>query len=95
MGRLIDAVTTAEAIIKAHNIPLADLVDTFATIPTIDAEPVVYGEWKQDEEASKLGEFCYCKCSECETAVTTDDIVSLQKCYQYCPNCGAKMGNTP
>ena len=39
--RLINAVTTAEAISKAHGIPLDELVDTFANVPTIDAVPVV------------------------------------------------------
>ena len=36
--RLIDAVTTAEVIEKEFNIPLADLVDVFAEIPTIDID---------------------------------------------------------
>ena len=39
--RLIDAVTAASAVSEKHGIPLADLVDTFADIPTVDAVPVV------------------------------------------------------
>ena len=53
MARLIDAVTAASAVSEKHGIPLADLVDTFADIPTVDAVPVVRcrdckyrSEWK-------------------------------------------------
>jgi hypothetical protein len=42
--RLIDAVTTAELIEKKFNIPLAELVDVFAEIPTIDIKTEVARE---------------------------------------------------
>ena len=41
MGRLIEAVTAAETISEKHGIPLSELVDTFAEIPTVDAVKAV------------------------------------------------------
>ena len=38
MARYIEAVKTAEIISKKFNIPLADLVDVFAEIPTAKNE---------------------------------------------------------
>lgn len=38
--RLIDAATAAEKMGKVFGIHIADLVDTFAEIPTVDAVPV-------------------------------------------------------
>jgi hypothetical protein len=38
MARLIEAVKCAEIISEKFNIPLADLVDVFAEIPTADNE---------------------------------------------------------
>jgi hypothetical protein len=42
--RLIDAVTTAEVIEKHYNIPLGDLVDVFAEIPTVHIKTEVARE---------------------------------------------------
>ena len=41
MGKLIEAVKCAEIISEKLNIPLADLVDVFAEIPTADVVEVV------------------------------------------------------
>lgn len=38
--RLIDATIAADKLSAAYRIPLANLVDTFADIPTVDAVPV-------------------------------------------------------
>lgn len=51
--------------------------------PTIDAVPVVHGRWKNvisDAIHPQEGE-----CSVCKR------YYRLAKCYDYCPNCGAKM----
>ena len=40
MGKLIEAVECAEIISEKFNIPLADLVDVFAEIPTADVVEV-------------------------------------------------------
>ena len=41
MARLVEAVKCAEIISEKFNIPLADLVDVFAEIPTADVVEVV------------------------------------------------------
>lgn len=54
--------------------------------PTIEAEPVRHGEWVHtDKAASWKGKD---ECSECQ--YHTADRVDLS-CFNYCPNCGAKM----
>ena len=59
--------------------------DSIAKAPTIDAVPVVHGQWDKPVEhglpyaANHLGVVCSncCKWSDND--------------YNYCPNCGAKM----
>ena len=68
MARYIDAVKTADVISERLNIPLGDLVDIFAEIPTADVEEVVRcGKCKHGEVSimskAKDGEeeiACYC-----------------------------------
>ena len=56
--------------------------------PTVDAAPVVPGHWVSDESDVLF------HCSECETQISTSwDYDDLQ--WNYCPNCGAKMGGDP
>lgn len=60
---------------------VADCIEFLDNAPTVDAAPVVHGEWQYVPI-----EFDYHKdirCSHCKTFV---DRVS-----NYCPNCGAKM----
>ena len=78
MPKYIEAVTAVEVVSQKHNIPLADLVDTFAEIPAADVAPVVHGHWKVDCEGY------YPFCSECAR--------KLLELSNYCPHCGAKMG---
>ena len=85
--RLINAVTTAEAISKAHGIPLDELVDTFANVPTIDAVPVVHGEWIENPTKDSV------LCSYCHADWNLFDNDTYRFCY--CPNCGAKMEDKP
>ena len=80
MGKLIEAVKCAEIISEKFNIPLADLVDVFAEIPTADVVEVKRGHWIEDE-------VCVYACSECGFIFTTADDISE---FKYC-RCGAKM----
>ena len=41
MSKYIDAVKTAEIVSERHKIPLSELVDTFAEVPTADVVEVV------------------------------------------------------
>ena len=44
-ARYIDAVICADIISQKLNIPLDDLVDIFAEVPTADVVEVKHGEW--------------------------------------------------
>ena len=61
--------------------------------PTIDAVPVVRGEWKLLDECSNAGVYC----SVCHKAVFRERAwyknVHIQS--KFCPNCGAKMEDKP
>ena len=55
--------------------------------PTIDAVPVVHGEWK-DVMTEPWCTFDECKCSVCGVV---EYFNKGWKKFNYCPNCGAKM----
>lgn len=55
---------------------------------TIEAAPVVHGEWStiEDDYAGLIA----LQCSECNQEYWFEDDPPL-KIYNYCPNCGARM----
>lgn len=55
--------------------------------PTIDAAPVVHGEWMQEFISKDI------YCSNCKREIwTKEEFESLFDLYKsYCPCCGAKM----
>jgi len=56
------------------------------TAPTIDAAPVVHGEWEWNTNNG----FYYC--SNCKTVSPREDQDGEYcDCPNYCPGCGAKM----
>lgn len=63
-------------------------LDAIGAMPTIEAEPVKHGRWKNTSTPNQL------KCSNC-------DIIHFIAQYphgniNFCPNCGAKMdGDKP
>ena len=58
--------------------------------PTIDAVPVVRGEWKRDiGDRHSSGEYRYC--TAC--GGNAFHLYGMIRNYKYCPNCGAKMGS--
>lgn len=56
-------------------------------LPTVDAAPVVHGEWNICED--DYNDLVYHTCSNCGAEYTTDYGVDLT--WKYCPNCGSKM----
>lgn len=57
--------------------------------PTVDAVPVVHGRWvieTIDKKERKIS----ATCSECE-AFFSLGLFDFGLCYNFCPNCGAKM----
>lgn len=51
--------------------------------PTVEAKPVVHGEWKYDW----LGEYI---CSNCYERVTVKEVMG-EPAWDWCPACGARM----
>lgn len=58
-------------------------------VPTIEAEPVKHGRWR---EYNYPGQECV-YCSACKTEYYPDDliVIGVNDYPYYCPNCGAKM----
>ena len=44
MSKYIDAVKAAEIVSEWHKIPLSELVDTFAEVPTADVKEIKHGQ---------------------------------------------------
>ena len=58
-----------------------------AALPTIDAVPVVHGEWREVEVDKRI---VYC-CTVCHTVVHNMPNPATFMMFHYCPHCGAKM----
>lgn len=107
--RLIDADALME-VIREHDYPLRSHFNStdngMFTIgvqqavdeaTTIDAVPVVRGEWKMDTDPDD-GD---CRCSSCKVCIDAlhkrnHGLLNalgfkLHTFYNYCPNCGARM----
>ena len=85
MPKYIEAATAAEVVSKKHNIPLVDLVDTFAEIPSADVAPVVHGQWIFDEEEVNF------VCPICDAGVPSCWDYDNENMFRFCPVCGAQM----
>lgn len=84
-----------------YNFTLSRIIEQ----PTVDAEPVRHGRWIEDgsfkykhggrnSEAKELfgtewRTMRRIKCSLCNKITLVDDTIL----YEYCPHCGAKMGD--
>ena len=68
--------------------PINKVVAGIDAHPTIDAVPVVHGEWtvSRTDYGWNCVEFpTHCKCSQCGREIPYQDKDN------FCPNCGAKM----
>ena len=92
--RLIDAYEAVEQINEwldqTGAIPLGtsyhfELLGCVEDCPTIDAVPVVRGEWKPIFKGADT-----CECSVCKSEGFSDSDFGFIA-TPYCPNCGAKM----
>lgn len=81
MGKLIEAVKCAEVISEKFNIPLADLVDVFAEIPTAEVVEVKRGKWLNIIFTQRY------ECSLCGNEIYFGK-------DKFCSECGAKMDGT-
>lgn len=59
------------------------LAEDVRKAPTIEAKPVVHGEWVKD------GDFLICL--NCESEINIKNSLGVENRKNYCPNCGAVM----
>ena len=88
MARYIDADALFPGKILAVNTKnpmetVEDLMNRINNAPTIEARPVVRGEWLLRHE----GHGHYWECSACHT----NPCIYVTKDTNFCPNCGAEM----
>lgn len=90
--KYINAATATEIISDKLNIPLSDLCDIVAEIPSEDVQPVKHGKWIIDY--AEGSEIYHAHCSECnnEPDRNIGGDYYIDKLSDYCPNCGARMG---
>lgn len=82
MARYVEAVNSAEIISEKLNVPLGDLVDVFAEIPTADVVEVGHGKWVNVPFTQRYG------CSLCGKEIYFGK-------DKFCNECGARMDDTP
>lgn len=82
MARYVEAVNSAEIISEKLNIPLGDLVDVFAEIPTADVVEVKRGKWLNIIFTQRY------ECSLCGKEIYFGK-------DKFCNKCGARMDGTP
>ena len=84
--------------VKIYTFDEQKVAECIDNSPTIDAVPVVCGEWKRGREFSSyprvpfIGDAYYC--SNCEEEAYWDTDYG-QQLFGFCPNCGAKMEVEP
>ena len=64
--------------------PLDEVDDVIAAAPTLDYAPVRHGEWEWDTLDVYM-------CSACGEKSHVKEVIGRPD-WDYCPNCGAKMG---
>ena len=88
--RLIDADALKEKISEDHFKTYGNAMKCIMLAPTVDAVPVVHGDWTIIDDEYNM-ETIY-QCSVCkEDFVTIDGETPQENLWNYCPNCGAKM----
>lgn len=93
--RLIDEVALInEAESGGWDTDIKELRMILKYVPTIDAVPVVRGEWIAEQKGA---EYCEFRCSICDGSIGQTDqfdeteVKQFSEWYKYCPMCGAMM----
>lgn len=85
MVELIDVEQVRKALgERLDNAGREGLEEVLATIPRVDAEPIVYAEWQYTRAEGGL---YYWLCSNCRAAYHRKEPRDRVRCY----NCGARM----
>ena len=67
-----------------YPVDFADVIELVKEQPTVEARPVVRGEWLGCDMKTSI-------CSECRTEFDINRSVAI-KILNFCPNCGCNMG---
>lgn len=89
--RLIDADNLENITVVKHSDGRLKRIDA----PTVDAEPVVHGEWYYDPDGMDWGLGAW-RCNQCHVRNANigggENVIPLRwSGSKFCPNCGAKM----
>lgn len=92
MTRLIDS----EKLIEYCNNQKVKTIDAndIARFPTVDAIPVKHGRWEGDETCDAYdiaGVKTWAVKRKCSVCGFVHKFIEAHMCYEFCPNCGAKM----
>lgn len=90
MSDLISRSEVIDILCNLHidNIAVNDkrVTEYIKELPTVEAEPVVHGEWKLYEEEGNAWQ-----CSVCGNVWFLAYDTPQENCMNFCPNCGADM----
>lgn len=89
MSRYIDADKAAEIVSERHKIPLSELADTFAEVPTADVEEVKHGQWLKEDDTLVKCSVCGWYTDHDYNHVTNNGFGNAD--FLFCGHCGARM----
>lgn len=82
----LEAVNGSDSCNRITNNALHDVFpELIKCAPTINAVPVVHGEWIAEDSDVIF------RCSKCENEISTSWDYESDNMFTYCPCCGAKM----
>lgn len=81
--RLIDVDAFIEYAKERLDICADDLISMINEQPTVEAKPIVHGEWTHTGYADEF------ECSNCKIQMALSDDENAHP--NFCPNCGARM----
>lgn len=82
--KIIDEEIKAKSDYLQHNAQI-DIMYKVQELPTVQAKPVVHGEW---EKTRLAGEYI---CSNCQSLICSGFTRMGYEQYKFCPECGADM----
>lgn len=86
----IDAVNDVYYDTPDINLSADKLESALRGVPSVDVAPVVHGRWQGTANGYADGELVY-DMWECSVCGFDADGAEEKPCWDFCPNCGAKM----
>lgn len=73
---------------------MSNVADRLIAVPSVDAAPVKHGRWEGDETCDAYdvaGVKTWAVKRKCSACGFVHKFIEAHMCYEFCPNCGAKM----